>query len=162
MTELTSEQFQALVPLACAWAEEQEKLIIDTGVGLSQAQIEDARLVGVTHPERVRLLAVEKTPMPQNPELRTVAETTQLLSPYANGVAFRYGIFIRTRSWADRRLVVHELVHTAQYEKLGGFRPFLEQYLMECLTIGYPACPMEQEAIRVANEICGSFDWENN
>ena len=29
----------------------------------------------------------------------------------------------------------------------GGIRPFLSQYLRECLTIGYPAAPMEQEAV---------------
>jgi hypothetical protein len=38
-------------------------------------------------------------------------------------------------------------VHTAQYERLGGIEPFLRQYLRECLTIGYPEAPLEQEAI---------------
>ena len=41
-------------------------------------------------------------------------------------------------------MVVHELGHTAQYERLGGFEPFLRQYLSQCLTIGYPEAPMEQ------------------
>jgi len=52
--------------------------------------------------------------------------------------------------------LVHELVHTGQYERLGGVRPFLERYLRECLTIGYPMGALEQEAIRIAEEICGS------
>ena len=52
------------------------------------------------------------------------------------------------------RLIVHELVHTSQYEKLGGFLPFLRKYLMECINIGYPEAPMEQEAIRMAEKIC--------
>jgi hypothetical protein len=43
-------------------------------------------------------------------------------------------------------LVVHELAHTAQYERLGGFHPFLSAYLGECLTVGYPNGPLEQEA----------------
>jgi len=51
-------------------------------------------------------------------------------------------------------LLVHELAHVAQYERFGGFRPFLEQYLHECITIGYPAAPLEQEAKRVENELC--------
>jgi hypothetical protein len=59
------------------------------------------------------------------------------------GLTLRYGIFIRADCWGERRLVVHELVHTLQYERLGGFMPFLQQYLHECITIGYPAAPME-------------------
>jgi len=66
----------------------------------------------------------------------------------------RYGIFIRSDCWGERRLVVHELVHTWQYERLGGFRPFLQQYLHECITIGYPAAPLEQEAKRIESEMC--------
>ena len=42
----------------------------------------------------------------------------------------------------------------AQYERFGGFRLFLERYLHECITIGYPAAPLEQEAKRVENEVC--------
>ncbi len=155
MTVLTPEQFQSLLPLAVAWAQEQEQLILAQGVGLTSQQVEDAKQIGVTHPEKVQLLSVAHIPMPDHPELRAVAEATQLLSPYAEGVTFRYGIFIRDRSWGDRHLVVHELIHTAQYERLGGFSPFLEAYLMECLTIGYPESPMEQEAINRAREICG-------
>jgi hypothetical protein len=47
-------------------------------------------------------------------------------------------------------------VHTAQYERLGGIVPFLRKYLFECVTIGYPQAPMEQEAIRVAAQACGA------
>jgi len=61
-------------------------------------------------------------------------------------MALRYGIFVRKDCWGDRQLIAHECVHTAQYERC-GFRGFLEKYLRECLEIGYPAAPMEQEAI---------------
>jgi hypothetical protein len=52
-------------------------------------------------------------------------------------------------------MVVHELGHTAQYERLGGFEPFLRQYLFECITIGYPEAPMEQEVVSLTARICG-------
>jgi hypothetical protein len=42
----------------------------------------------------------------------------------------------------------------AQYERLGGIRPFLSAYLRECISPGYPLGALEQEAIRVAAEIC--------
>ena len=52
-------------------------------------------------------------------------------------------------------MVVHELVHTFQYERLGSVEAFLAQYLQECLTIGYPAAPLEQEAILTTARVCG-------
>jgi len=81
-----------------------------------------------------------------------------LMPPLAAGFTLRYGIFIRADRWGDRRLVVHELVHTAQFERLCGFDPFLRQYLSECLTIGYPDAPMEQEAVSTASRLCGAED----
>ena len=78
-----------------------------------------------------------------------------LISPLTIGLTLRYGIYIRADHWGDRRLVMHELAHTAQYERLGGFEGFLRQYLGECLTIGYPEAPLEQEARRIEREICG-------
>ena len=86
--------------------------------------------------------------------LREAAETTGLISPLTAGLTLRYGIFIQSESWGERRLVVHELAHTLQYERLGGFRPFLEQYLYECITPGYPFGPLEQEAKRIEHEMC--------
>ena len=41
-------------------------------------------------------------------------------------------------------------------ETLGGFEPFLREYLFQCLTIGYPEAPMEQEVISLTARICGS------
>jgi hypothetical protein len=143
---ITPQQFQALLPLACSWAEEQERRILGTGVALDSGQLADARAIGVAHPEQVRLLSVRSVPVPEDPVLRA-ADATQLISPGKAGLTLRYGIFIRADCWGDRRLVFHELVHTLQYERLGGFEPFLSQYLHECLTIGYPAAPMEQEAV---------------
>lgn len=153
MNTISPEQFQCLLPLASEWAVEQEQLILQKGTGLTAAQIKDAQQIGVALPEQVRLLKVEMIPLPEHTELRAVAESTQVISPHACGVTFRYGIFIRAEYWGDRPLVVHELVHTRQYEQLGGIQPFLQQYLMECLTIGYPESPMEQEAINVARVI---------
>jgi hypothetical protein len=153
---ITPEQFERLLPLACAWAEEQERIIIRDGVPLTMAQIADARRIGIVQAERVRLRVVEEIPSPTHPDLRLAAELTGLISPMTIGLTLRYGIFIRSDYWGERRLVVHELVHTSQYERLGGFKPFLQQYLHECITIGYPAAPMEQEAKRIEREMCGA------
>lgn len=151
---ITEEQFELLLPLACAWAEEQERVILRDGAALTAAEIADAVSIGVAHPERVRLLSVVRVPIPGHPALRAAADATQLVSQRTAGLTLRYGIFIRSDCWGDRRLLFHELVHTLQYERLGGLRPFLRQYLHECVTIGYPAAPMEQEAIVTTARLC--------
>jgi hypothetical protein len=153
---ITAEQFKILLPLACIWAENQECKILADGMPLSSQQIADANKVGVLHPDKVRLWAVQEIPTPEHPALKLAAEATSLISPMTIGLTLRYGIFIRADHWGERRLVVHELVHTAQYERLGGFEPFLRQYLLECISIGYPAAPLEQEAKRVEGRICES------
>ena len=87
--------------------------------------------------------------------LREAAEITGLISERTAGLALRYGIFIRSESWGERILLVHYLAHTAQYERLGGFQPFLKQYLHECIIPpGYPFGPLEQEAKRIEGDTC--------
>lgn len=147
---LTPAQFEQILPMAAAWAEEQEKHIVADGVALTPSQLSDARAVGVAQPERVRLLAVPSIPAPDHPALRAAGEATGLISPHTAGLTLRYGIYLRSDFANDRRLIAHELVHTGQYERCGSVLAFLRQYLHECLTIGYPAAPMEQEAILVS------------
>ena len=145
-----------LLPLACEWAVLQEQHILATGEALSEGMLTTASLLGVTAPERVRLLYVPEIPIPDDPALRSATLETQFLSPHTRGLTLRYGIFIRSDCRSDRTMVIHELGHTAQYERLGGFEPFLRRYLFECLTIGYPEAPMEQEVIELTARICGS------
>ena len=151
---ISPEQFEFLLPLACQWAEEQEQVILRDGIALTDAQLTDARNAGVIHPERIRLLVVNQIPMPSHPALHAAAVATQLITPSTGGLTLRYGIYIRSDCWTNRRLIIHEFVHTAQYERLNGFLLFLQKYLHECISIGYPAAPMEQEAINTAARMC--------
>jgi hypothetical protein len=110
----------------------QERVNRPIGVlALSESQLADARRVGVAQPERVRLLRVAQIPVPTAPALAAAARATNLINPLTHGLTFRYGIFIRADCWNQRPLVVHELVHTLQYERLGGFEGFLRPYLLE-------------------------------
>jgi hypothetical protein len=148
MSTITPQQLQALLPLACKWAEEQEQAILQSGEPLTQSQLADAKLVGVKYPEKIRLRRVGQIPAPTHPALAAAAATTGLISPKTWGMTLRYGIFIRADFWGNRPVLVHEFVHTTQYERLGGFAAFLHPYLLECITPpGYPHGPMEQEAV---------------
>jgi hypothetical protein len=151
--KLLLSQFEKLLPLAVKWAAAVEMRIVRAGVPLSDQSLADARALGVDEPERIRLLALPCVPTPTDLTLKTAVAAIQFLTPATRGLALRYGIFVRSDCWGERQLIAHELVHTAQYERLGGLQPFLRQYLTECLTVGYPAGPLEQEAIALANRL---------
>jgi hypothetical protein len=153
--EAMPEQFETLLPLAVQWATDEEERILREGVPLAENEMADAVAIGVKDPGRIRLLPVDEIPAPRHPILKAAAGAIRLLNPPPRGLALRHGIFIRSDCWRDRALIVHELAHTAQYERLGGIIPFLRKYLLECLTIGYAEASLEQEAISVAERLCG-------
>jgi len=145
-------QFDALLPLAAAWATEQEQEILRDGVSLSEKEVGDARAIGAQSPDRVRLLQIET--IPSQPQLRAACDAIDFLTPATRGLTLGHGIFVRSDCWRDRSLIVHELAHVAQYERSGGILPFLRRYLFECLTVGYSASPLEREAIAVTARVC--------
>jgi len=147
--------FQWYLAFAASWALSQERLILKKGIPLTTAQLNDARLAGVAYPHRVRLLVAEQIPLPAQPELRAMVEAMKLNAPTAAGLSLRYGIYVRSEYLGSRQALVHKLAHTAQYERLGGVRTFLEAYLYQCLAVGKIAAPLEQEATEVAERICG-------
>jgi hypothetical protein len=151
MTRLMSAAVRALLPVACAWAKWQESIILKTGAPLSAPQADTAKRLGIRFPERVRLRAVARVP-PLNWLLRSAGETLGVVSDQTIGMTLRYGIFIQEDHWGDRRLLVHELAHVAQYERMGGFHGFLKQYLGECINPGYPLGELEQEAKRAESK----------
>ena len=145
---------ETLLPLAAKWASEQEERILREGVPLSQQEIIDAKAVGVRDPDQVRLLRIEAIPSPRHPLLKIAQSAIKLLTPTPRGLTLRHGIFVRADCWRDRALIVHELVHTAQYERLGGILPFLKNYIFQCATVGYREAPLECEAAETAARIC--------
>ncbi len=150
---VTIQEFSQLLPLAVAWAKQQESYILQNGILLTPSQLSDARLVSVINPEKVRLLNINQIPLPDEPSLRTVAQVTGLITEDTIGLTLRYGVFIRKDFWNNRKIVVHELVHVAQYERLGSIDKFLQKYLQECISVGYPQAPMEQEAVTLSNKV---------
>ena len=151
---ITPEEFQRLIPLACRWAEAQERFIIENGRPLNAAELDIARSIGIFRAERIRVLAVEEVPSPEQMQLRMSAQHVGLFSSETAGMTLRYGVFIQANSVGNRRLLAHELGHVKQYERMGGFRAFMERYLFECMMMGYPNTPMEQEADEIAASVC--------
>ena len=56
-----------------------------------------------------------------------------------------WGIFILAERLADDRLIRHEQVHWAQYQRMGAVK-FYATYLWQVIRYGYRNAPMEREA----------------
>lgn len=142
-----------ILPFISRWITASERRILAKGVPLNEQSLADAHTIGVQHPKQVRLLKVREVPLPAGPLIKLATYLSGSPGDRTAGLTARYGIFIHEAYWGDRRLIAHELAHTAQYERLGGIRPFLRRYLTECLIHGYAGAPLEHEAIAAAAEI---------
>jgi len=152
---ISPDQVQKLFPLAVNWVQSMERDVLERGIPLDAAQTQDARSAGVQNPEKVRILYAS-IPFPTDPTLRLAAMEFKLISPDTAGMTFGHGIVIGPEFRMDRELIVHELTHTGQYERLGGIAGFLQPYINECINPGYPDGPMEQEARQTAARIAGN------
>jgi hypothetical protein len=151
-----------MLPRAAAWAQQQELLMLshkDSLVLIPEEQA-TARRAGVAQPEAVRILGVPEIPLPEEADLRDAAVAVGLITPGTAGLTIGHGIFIRRECLNDSKLIAHELKHVAQFERYGSIPAFLQQYLSEVNQYGYPAAPMELEAIVFA-EACFPSDAKN-
>ena len=135
-----------LIPKASKWVEKQEAIILANGVPLTEKQISIASKIGIKNIDKIRLLQVELIPEPDDFILYESIKAIGLISDNTLGITYRYGIYIRHDFWNNESLIIHELTHTLQYERLGGIANFLDQYIKECIYYGYDKSPLEIEA----------------
>jgi hypothetical protein len=154
---IDQETFEHLLPLAYQWAKTQEDFILACGAPLGPGQTADARRVGVQDCSRVKVLVVDRIPLPDHEELAEAAARTDIITGASRGVAIGHGIIIRADCWGNRELLLHQLVHVAQCERSGGLEPFVEQYLCDRHTCAmFTIGSFEDEARRTAREICAA------
>jgi len=150
--------FQLLSPivfsLAVQWARRSQARALRSGRGLSPEEMRIARRMGVRETQKIRIVETDRIPLPNAGFLGFAARWAGFHGSEPWGLSLGYGIFIRN-GWTGSRkeLMAHEFVHTAQFERMGGMRPYLVQYLHECLTVGYNSSPMEQEAVRLSSSV---------
>jgi hypothetical protein len=151
------EEARRLAPLARQWALEQEAFVLKLGAPLDAQQIADAKRAGVKDTARVRVLPVDRIPMPANLELAEAARRAQIITDASPAVTIGHAIMVRADRWRDRELLLHQFVHVAQCERCGGLEAFVEEYLTDRST-----CPdftmgsLEDEARGLAREICAA------
>ena len=143
------------MPLAYEWAKAQEEFILAHGHPLGTTHTWDAQLAGVEDCARVRVLVVDRIPLPDDPKLAEAAHRLRIITEDTRCMGFGHALIIRGDAWNDRELILHNLVHIAQCERAGGLEQYVRLYLGDranCpnFTIG----SLEEEARRIAHEIC--------
>jgi hypothetical protein len=146
MDPLALKEILRLVPLAATWVGEQEARILESGLPLDERGKRIALAIGLTEPDKVRILTESQSPSPTDPVLRQAATALGMTGGQTMGISFRYGIYIWSGCIDPDRVLAHELTHTLQYERYGSLVAFLTAYLWECIDPGYPNGPLEQEA----------------
>ena len=134
------------LPWVTWWARRMERRILREGRPLTGEESAAARVAGVQFPEHIRVLAVPEIPMPGFRWMQRLAARFGFDGEQTCGMTLRYGIFVRQDCAGESTLVLHECVHTGQYERLGSPAAFLRRYLTECLIEGYFQSPLECEA----------------
>lgn len=146
--------FEEFAPLALRWAKELEKTILTRGFPLSANGAQDAVRVGVQDPERVRVMVMDRIPLPEDPRMADASRRAQIITEATRGAAIGYGVIIRADSWGDRELLLHQLVHVAQCERGGGLEAFVAQYLTDRQTSPeFTLGALEDEARSLAREL---------
>lgn len=132
-----------IAPATARWAADQERQILEKGEPLAPEDMSFALDLEIANPEDIRVLAVKSIPLPAPQQLVKLAARWGVPVFEPAGMALGRGIYLLD---PDSRILRHELVHVAQYQRLGGIGPFMRQYLTECLVHGYFDCPLEAEA----------------
>lgn len=149
--------FEQLLPLAYQWTKAQEELVLAHGTALSPQHMADARLAGVRDCERIRILVVDRIPLPEGGELAEAARRARIITEDTRCVGFGHAIIIRAEAWGDRELLLHNLVHIAQCERSGGLEQWVKQYLVDRQnSASFTISSLEEEARRIAREICAA------
>ena len=143
---MNPQEIISLIPKASIWVEEQEAFILANGVPLTEKQRSIASKIGIKNTGKIRLLQVEFIPEPEDFILNKASKSIGFISGDTLGITYRYGIYMRDDFWENESLIIHELTHTLQYERLGGIAEFLNQYIKECIYYGYDKSPLEIEA----------------
>ncbi len=147
-----------VAPLAAAWASRAighigiMRPIGPIGRTLTPVEQALATQLGVAAPERVRVVLTPTMPWPGPRWLHRLASRLGFPALESIGLCLGHTIFLHP-AWARPAVLAHELVHTAQCERLGGLRPFLHRYLAECLAFGYAEAPLEREARDVSTSV---------
>ena len=140
-----------IFPAVCEWIEQQENDIFSKGRCLTFNETQIAKNIGIKNFDIIKVYESEFVPQPKNKIILEMGKQFGLLNKErTKGICFRYGIFINKKATNKNLVLIHELIHTLQYEKFGSVEKFLYQYIKECIELGYESSPLELEAVNMS------------
>lgn len=141
--------------LLADWIEEMENYILSQGRFLLDEEITIAQKLGIKNYDNIRVLESDIVPMPTHKSIKNMGSSMGFFKESTAGMSFRYGIFLNSTQKYSRSVLIHELVHTLQYEQLGNILEFIKAYTKEILKHGYHQCSFEQEANKLTKLLTG-------
>ena len=157
MATFDQETFEQLLPRAYKWAQAQEEFVLARGSPLGPRHAHDAELAGVQDRARVRVLVVDRFPVPEDADLAEAARRVGIITEDTRCMGFGHALIIRVDAWNDRELILHNLVHIAQCERSGGLAQWVHQYLGDRANCpNFTLGSLEEEARRTARDICSA------
>ncbi|MEM1085699.1 MAG: hypothetical protein AAGI48_16445 [Verrucomicrobiota bacterium] len=133
----------AVAPSLARWSQRREKHILLHGETLPESLQQFAADLEIDDPESLRLELTKRIPVPVPDPLVRLARSLGLPVFHPAGMCLGRGISAVSK---DPAVLRHELVHTAQFQRLGGHFRFMHRYVVECLSLGYFDAPLEIEA----------------
>ena len=132
----TQVKIDALILVAMKWYEDIERSLYQKGRELTKAEKEQAIELGVNHPDRIRVVILEKFPKPNDQTSNNHFEGARAMGNI---------ILIKPKHKDNSIILCHELVHIAQIDRM-GLKQFLKRYALEREILGYSRSLLENEA----------------
>lgn len=148
-----------LIPQYIDWAYETDNKGVNEGVPLNRKELQLAADIGITYPEKVRLVYVDEVPFPhENFALKTLGEALGFIGEgiINNAQVFGYSIYIRNGYELTRPKLAHELVHVRQIEN-ASLDKIITQHFSDLAAYGYDNAPLEVEAFEANKKY--RADW---
>src|SRR5439155_15662440 len=99
MSMIDQQTFEHLLSLAYQWCKATEKFVLAHGAPLGPRQLADARLAGVQDCSRIRMMVVDRIPLPDDPELAEATRRVQIITEDTRCVGFGHAVIIRADAW---------------------------------------------------------------
>ena len=139
----TLHKINALLPDAVKWYNDVSKALYSKGRGLTKAEKNQAKELGVKNPNLIRVVILDKFPEPNNQTVNNHFEGARAMGNI---------IMIKPHHQNDSVILCHELVHVAQKDRM-GLRQFLKRYAIEREVLGYSRSMLENEAYTLQQAI---------
>ena len=124
-----------------------EQAVFKMGRPLDERETQIARLVGVSHPEKVRIAVVRNIPLKGRAEAIQRYAGLASLDVTIKALAAGYGIVFAKGNETDIEILAHELVHVRQFEEYGREGLARKVLTERAVLSGITVIPTEQEAI---------------